>query len=63
MFTLKKQKKDYLAPRSIVAEVDLEGVICESNRLYIQADELQNMNMTRDGVAHDGAGTEHYFEF
>lgn len=63
MFTLKKQRKAYDSPHTKVVEVDLEGVICESNRLYIQADELQNMNMTRDNVAHDGAGTEHYFEF
>lgn len=59
----KRTKKDYLVPRSAVTEVDLEGVICESNRVFIQADESQNMNRTRNGVAHDGPGTEHYFEF
>ena len=63
MFTLKKTKRVYDSPRTIVAEMDLEGLVCQSNRVFIQADELQNMNMTRDDVAHDGVGTEHYFEF
>ena len=63
MFTFKKTKRVYNSPRTIVAEMDLEGLVCQSNRVFIQADELQNMNMTRDGVAHDGVGTEHYFEF
>ena len=50
----------YLSPRTSSAEVDLEGVICDSQRMFIQADELHNMNV---GEGHDGPGSEHYFEF
>ena len=39
-----KTKKDYLAPRSVVAEVDLEGLICNSVRFNVQVKELDNMN-------------------
>lgn len=44
MFTLKKQKKDYLAPNTLVSEVDLEGIICGSVRFNVRARSLENMN-------------------
>lgn len=55
-----KTKKDYLAPRSVVAEVDLEGLVCTSGFKRLQVDELHNMNAEE---GHDGAGSDHYFEF
>ena len=60
MFSLKKTRKAYQVPRAAVSEVYLEGVICDSQRMFIQADELHNMNV---GEGHDGPGSEHYFEF
>ncbi len=39
-----KTKKDYLAPRSVVAEVDLEGLICNSVRFNVRVKDLENMN-------------------
>ena len=62
MFSL-KTRKTYQSPRTKVAEVDLEGLVCTSGFKALNVDELQNMNMTRDGVEHDGPGSEHYFEF
>ena len=59
----KRSKKDYLVPRSAVTEVDLEGLVCTSGFEKSNVDELHNMNMTRDGVVHDGPGSDHYFEF
>lgn len=56
----KKSTKDYLAPRTVVTEVDLEGLICASGFLRIQVDELHNMNVDDDA---SGANSEHYFEF
>ena len=55
-----RTKKDYLVPRTVVTEVDLEGLVCTSGFKRIQVDELHNMNV---GEGHDGAGSEHYFEF
>ena len=40
----KRTKKDYLVPRAVVTEVDLEGLICNSVRFNIQVKELDNMN-------------------
>ena len=56
----KRTKKDYLVPRSAVTEVDLEGLVCTSGFKRLQVDELHNMNV---GEGHDGAGSDHYFEF
>ena len=43
MFSL-KTRKTYQSPRTKVAEVDLEGLICQSVRFNIQVKELENMN-------------------
>lgn len=56
----KRTKKDYLVPSSVVTEVDLEGLVCTSGFKRLQVDELHNMNV---GEGHDGAGSDHYFEF
>ena len=56
----KRTKKDYLVPRSAVTEVDLEGLVCTSGFKRLQVDELHNMNAVE---GHDGAGSDHYFEF
>lgn len=48
MFTLKKQKKVYQSPLTIVAEVDLEGLVCTSAFKAVQVDELRNKNAEKD---------------
>lgn len=40
----KKTKKDYLVPRTVVNEVDLEGLVCTSVFKRVQVDELHNIN-------------------
>ena len=55
-----RTKKDYLVPRTVVTEVDLEGLVCTSGFKRIQVDELHNMNVDDDA---SGANSEHYFEF
>ena len=59
MFSL-KTRKTYQSPRTKVAKVDLEGLVCTSGFKAVNVDELHNMNV---GEGHDGAGSEHYFEF
>ena len=44
MFNLKKTKKAYKAPLTVVTQADLEGLICASVRFNIQVDELDNVN-------------------
>ena len=44
MFSLKKTKKAYQTPRTAVAEVDLEGLICQSLRINAQVDEINDIN-------------------
>ena len=58
-----KTKLKFVSPHVKEAGIDLEGLICESVQFLMQADELKNMNITRDGVVHDGPGSDHYFEF
>ena len=55
-----KTKKDYLAPRSVVAEVDLEGLICQSLRFNVQTKDLENMNDSES--EHFDASEIFYFE-
>ncbi len=43
MFNL-KTKKTYQSPHTKLAEVDLEGLICQSVIFNVAAKELQNMN-------------------
>lgn len=59
MFSL-KTSKIYQSPRTKVAEVDLEGLVCTSGFKRLQVDELHNMNVDDDAT---GANSEHYFEF
>ena len=56
-----KAKKTYQAPHVTVADVDLEGLICQSVRFNLQVKELQNMNDPEDS---DGSfnGEVFYFE-
>ena len=56
----KKTKKDYLAPRSVMAEVDLEGLICQSLRFNVQTKDLENMNDSES--EHFDASEIFYFE-
>jgi len=59
-----KTKRKFVTPQLRVVEAGLEGLICESKvGFFLQADELQNMNVTQGSTKHDGPGTEHYFEF
>ena len=43
MFSLKKTKKAYQVPRTAVAEVDLEGIICDSAHKNPYVDEYQHL--------------------
>jgi hypothetical protein len=61
MFTLKKTKKVYDSPRTKVAEVDLEGLVCASFMTNSQVDELKNIN-AESATASDPGGSL-YFEF
>ena len=58
-----KTKRQFISPQVKVAEADLEGLVCTSGFKALNVDELQNMNLEKNGVKHDGPGTEHYFEF
>ena len=58
MFSL-KTRKIYQSPRTKVAEVDLEGLLCTSTFKLMYVDELHNIN---EEVG-DAPGTELYFEF
>ena len=60
MFSL-KTRKTYQSPRTKVAEVDLEGLICNSVRFNVQVNELQNMNDPDDAIA-PANGEVFYFE-
>ena len=44
MFSLKKTKKAYQTPRTAVAEVDLEGIVCHSVYEKTHVDRLHNIN-------------------
>jgi len=62
MFSL-KTRKAYLSPRTKVAEVDLEGLVCTSepmSRVFV--DELENVNL-RKGSETGGTAEPLYFEF
>ena len=64
MFTFKKTKKVYDSPRTIVAEVDLEGLVCQSLRFNVQVNPWDNMNDPEDpkkGIG-EAAGEVFYFE-
>ena len=56
MFSL-KTRKTYQSPRTKVAEVDLEGLVCTSGYQTLQVDELRNVN------ADNTANEQLYFEF
>ena len=59
----KRTKKDYLVPRSAVTEVDLEGIICQSDLMMkIQVDEIKNIN-SLGGSETGGKSEPLYFEF
>ena len=56
MFTLKKQRKAYDSPHTVVTEVDLEGIICGSVRFNVRVKDLENVN------ADSSADEVFYFE-
>ena len=63
MFSFKKRKA-YESPHTKVAQVDLEGLICNSVRFNVQVNSLKNMNDPNDplkGVG-DAEGEVFYFE-
>lgn len=63
MFNL-RAKKTYQVPHVTVADVDLEGLICNSVRFNVQVNSLENMNNPTDptkGVG-DAEGEVFYFE-
>ena len=60
MIGLNKKSKVYHSPRTIVAEVDLEGLICTSVYMKGHVDQLRNKNAE---VGEDGNTLEpFYFE-
>ena len=63
MFSL-KTRKTYQSPRTKVAEVDLEGLICNSVRFNVRVNPLENMNDPNDPLkgTGDAAGEVFYFE-
>lgn len=60
MFTFKKTKRVYDSPHTIVAEADLEGIICSSVRFNVRSRSLENMN-DPTGSNYD-ENEEFYFE-
>ena len=44
MFSFRKTKEIYHSPRTVVSDVDLEGIICGSVRFNVRAKSLENMN-------------------
>lgn len=61
MFTFKQTKRVYNSPRTKVAEVDMEGLICLSAFGAVNVDEHRNVNKS----IKDGEYTSEplYFEF
>ena len=58
MFSL-KTSKTYQSPRTKVAEVDLEGLVCTSVYKLVQVDEHRNVNREEGGER----GSALYFEY
>ena len=61
---LLKSKKIYLSLVTTVAEVDLEGIICDSVILNVRVNSLENMNNPDnplEGIG-DASGEVFYFE-
>ena len=48
-------------PRTAVAEVDLEGLICQSVRFNVQVNELENKNDPNNPIG-EYSGESFYFE-
>ena len=63
MFSTKKTRRIYQSPHTSVAEVDLEGIVCQSDlRMKVQVDELKNIN-SLEGSETGGKSEPLYFEF
>ena len=63
MIRLKKRTRKYLAPSAKVTQMELESNFCQTMRLNVQVDELQNMNLSVDADKRDTPEDPFYFEF
>ena len=60
---LLKSKKIYLSPVTTVAEVDLEGIICDSVILNVRVNSLENMNNPNNPLEGIGDAADEVFYF
>ena len=60
---LLKSKKIYLSPVTTVAEVDLEGIICDSVILNVRVNSLDNMNNPNNPLEGIGDAADEVFYF
>ena len=58
-----KTTRKYSAPSAKVTHMALESNFCQTMRLNVQVDELQNMNMSVDATKRDTPDDPFYFEF
>ena len=63
MFRLNNKTRKYHAPSARVTQMALESNFCQTMRLNVQVDELQNMNSLVDKDIRDTSGDPFYFEF
>lgn len=62
MFNL-RAKKTYQVPHVTVAEVDLEGIICDSVILNVRVNSLENMNNPNNPLEGIGDAADEVFYF
>ena len=62
MFSL-KTRKTYQSPCTKVAEVDLEGLICNSVRFNVRVNSLENMNDSDNPLKGTGDAANEVFYF
>ena len=63
MFRLNNKTRKYQTPSVKVTQMELESNFCQTLRLNVQVDELQNMNSLVDKDIRDTSGDPFYFEF
>ena len=63
MFRLNNKTRKYQSPSVKVTQMALESNFCQTMRLNVQVDELQNMNSLVDKDIRDTSGDPFYFEF
>ena len=63
MFRLNNKTRKYQSPSVKVTQMALESNFCQTDRLNVQVDELQNMNLSVDATKRDTYEDPYYFEF